>query len=157
MPDTPGHRAALGKQDNQYGTAGYPQIRLVALVACGTRAIIDAVFGPTAEGEKTYLPRLLRSVHAGMIVLLDRGLSSNALPAGVTGTHADFLARLPAARKPPVLGRLPDGSYLSVKGGGSRFEKAQLPVGTAGLNRRPLDPQECIHIPATRTFPRFRR
>ena len=39
VPDTPGHRAQLGKQDNQYAPAGYPQLRLVALVACGTRAI----------------------------------------------------------------------------------------------------------------------
>src|SRR5438067_1777088 len=83
-PDSCGHRARLGKQDNQYATAGYPQIRLVALVACGTRAIIDAVFGPTAGGEQVYLPRLLRSLHEGMIVLLDRGLSSAALLAAVT-------------------------------------------------------------------------
>ena len=78
-------------------------------MACGTRAIIDAVFGPTADGEPAYLAWLLRSVHKGMIVLLDRGLSSGALLAAVAGTRADFLARLSAARKPPVLGRLPDG------------------------------------------------
>jgi hypothetical protein len=30
---------------SQHGQAGYRQIRLVALVACGTRAVIDAVFG----------------------------------------------------------------------------------------------------------------
>jgi hypothetical protein len=114
VPDTPGHRSRLGKQDNQYGIAGYPQIRLAALVACGTRAIIDAVFGPTTDGEPAYLSRLLRSVHTGMIVLLDRGLSSNAVLAAVAGTNADFLARLTASRKPPVLHRLPDGSFLSV-------------------------------------------
>jgi len=116
VPDTPGHRARLGKHDNQYATAGYPQIRLVALVACGTRAIIDAAFGPTAEGEPAYLLRLLRSAHPGMIVLLDRGLSSNALLAAITGAQADFLARLSASRKPPVLQRLPDGSFLSILG-----------------------------------------
>src|SRR5215471_8951439 len=116
VPDTPGHRARLGKRDNQYATAGYPQIRLVALVACGTRAIIDAVFGPTADGEPAYLTRLLRSLHTGMIVLLDRGLSSNALLAATAGTHADFLARLSATRTPPVLRRLPDGCFLSTPG-----------------------------------------
>ena len=36
VPDTPGHRARLGKQDNQYATAGYPQIWLVTPVGCGT-------------------------------------------------------------------------------------------------------------------------
>jgi len=86
-------------------------------VACGTRAIIDAVFGPTADGEAVYLAWLLRSLHAGMIVLLDRGLSSNALLAAVASTRADFLARLSATRKPPVPARLPDGSFLPVLGG----------------------------------------
>ncbi len=131
VPDTRGHRARLGKQDNQYATAGYPQIRLVALVACGTRAIIDAAFGPTATGEPAYLTQLLRSVHAGMVVLLDRGLSSNALLAATAGTHADFLARLSANRKPPVLHRLPDGSFLSILGGVKvRIIECQITIAT---------------------------
>jgi hypothetical protein len=137
VPDTPGHRARLGRGSNQYtAAAGYPQIRLVALVACGTRAIIDAVFGPTARGEGAYLARLLRSVHAGMIVLLDRGLSSNALLAAVTSTHADFLARLSATRKPPVLTRLPDGSFLSVLGGVKvRIIECQITIATTAGTR----------------------
>ena len=131
VPDTCGHRARLGKQDNQYATAGYPQIRVVALVACGTRAIIDAVFGPTADGEPAYLTRLLRSLHEGMIVLLDRGLSSAALLAAVTSASAEFLARLSANRKPPVLRRLPDGSFLSVLGGVKvRVIECQITIAT---------------------------
>jgi hypothetical protein len=132
VPDAPGHRARLGKGSNQYTAAsGYPQIRLVALVACGTRAIIDAVFGPTAEGESTYVTRLLGSLHAGMIVLTDRGLSGNALLAALAGTRADFLARLSASRKPPVLRRLPDGSFLSVLGGVKvRIIECQITIAT---------------------------
>jgi hypothetical protein len=132
VPDTPGHRAQLGKGSNQYTAAcGYPQVRLVALVSCGTRAIIDAVFGPAADGEPVYVTRLLRSVHAGMIVLLDRGLSGNALLAATAGTRADFLARLSAARKPPVLARLPDGSFLSVLGGVQvRIIECQITIAT---------------------------
>jgi hypothetical protein len=131
VPDTPGHQVCLGKQDNQYAIAGYPQIRLVALVACGTRAIIDAFFGPTADGESTYVTGLLRSLHGGMIVLTDRGLSSNALLAAIAGTGADFLARLSASRKPPVLQRLPDGSFLSVLGGVKvRIIECQITIAT---------------------------
>jgi len=48
-----------------------------------------------------------------MIVLLDRGFASNAFLETVAGTGAALLARLPASRKPPVLRRLPDGSFLS--------------------------------------------
>jgi hypothetical protein len=46
VPDCPGTVARLGRTRSQHGQAGYPQIRLVALVACGTRAVIDAVFAP---------------------------------------------------------------------------------------------------------------
>lgn len=39
VPDNPATRTGLGKRSNQYTQAsGYPQITLVALVACGTRA-----------------------------------------------------------------------------------------------------------------------
>ena len=136
VPDTPGHRARLGKQDNQYATAGYPQIRLVALVACGTRAIIDAVFGPAADWEGAYAARLLGSLHRGMIVLLDRGLSGNMLLAAITGARAEFLARLSASRKPPVLRRLADGSFLSVLGGVKvRIIECQITIATTAGTR----------------------
>lgn len=45
VPDSPVHRARLGKGSNQYAASGYPQICLSALVACGTRAVLDAAFG----------------------------------------------------------------------------------------------------------------
>jgi Insertion element 4 transposase N-terminal/Transposase DDE domain len=114
VPDDPATRARLGKGSNQYTAAsGYPQILLVVLVACGTRAIIDAAFGPRSGGETGSGQRLARSLRAGMIVLLDRGFSSNAFLEKVAGTGAELLARLTASRKPPVLARLPDGSFLS--------------------------------------------
>jgi Insertion element 4 transposase N-terminal/Transposase DDE domain len=113
VPDSPLHRARLGKTTNQYATSGYPQICLSALVACGTRAVLDAAFGPRSNGETVYGRRLMRSVHAGMIVLLDRGFSSNAFLASVAATEAAFLVRVTAVRKPPVLARYDDGSYLS--------------------------------------------
>jgi hypothetical protein len=117
VPDSPGVVARLGRNRSQHGTAGYPQIRLVALVACGTRAVIDAVFGPTTAGETTQAQRLLRSLHAGMIVLLDRGFDSNKFLAALAATDADFLVRLKGNRKPPVLRRYRDGSYLSLIAG----------------------------------------
>lgn len=118
VPDDAGVRARLGKGANQYTAAsGYPQVALVALVACGTRAVIDAVFGPRKPGEVVLGRRLMRSLHPGMVVLLDRGFATNAFLADVAGTGAAFLARLSSLRKPPVLRALPDGSYLSVIAG----------------------------------------
>src|SRR6266480_1631109 len=109
VPDSPGNLAHLGRHRSQHGSAGYPQIRLVTLVACGTRAVIDAVFGPKSQGETTQARRLLRSLHAGMIVLLDRGFDGNDFLAAVAGTGADFLVRIRANRKPRVLRRYRDG------------------------------------------------
>jgi hypothetical protein len=93
VPDSPGNAARLGKNRSQHGTAGYPQIRLVALVAGGTRAVIDAVFGPKSVGETTHAVRLLRSLHTGMIVLLDRGFDGNADPDGLFGQAARVKSR----------------------------------------------------------------
>jgi DDE family transposase/transposase IS4-like protein len=115
VPDDPATRARLGKGSNQYTAAsGYPQIQLVALVACGTRAVIGAVFGARRDGGETGLAkRLARSLRTGMIVLLDRGFASNAFLEMVAATQAAFLARLSAARKPPVLRPFPDGPVIS--------------------------------------------
>jgi hypothetical protein len=133
VPDGPATRARLGKGSNQYTAAsGYPQILLVALVACGTRAIIDAVFGPRSRGEIAHGQRLARSLRPGMIVLLDRGFASNAFLETVAGAGAALLARLTASRKPPVLRRLPDGSFLSRLGALQvRIIECQITIATA--------------------------
>ncbi|MEV5126054.1 transposase [Streptomyces decoyicus] len=81
-------------------------------MACGTRAVFDAVFGPRKPGENVLGRRLLHSLHEGVIVLLDRGFATNAFLEAVDATGAD-LARLSATRKPPVLGRFDDGSFLA--------------------------------------------
>ena len=39
----------------------------------------------------------------------------------------------------------------------SGYKRSKNPSGRPDLNRRPLDPQESTHIPATRPFPCFRR
>ena len=117
VPDSPGNTARLGKNRSQHGTAGYPQVRLVALVACGTRAVIDAVFGTRADGETTYATRLLRSLHPQMIVLLDRGFDGNTFLGKVADTGADFLVRLNGNCKPAILARHRDGSFTSLIAG----------------------------------------
>ena len=116
------------------GSTSYPMLRLVALVACGTRSIIDAVFGPISSGETTYTLSLLRSLHAGMLVLADRNFAAGHLFAAVAATNADLLVRVKTGRgapKLPVLRRLHDGSYLSVFGGAQvRVTDAEITIAT---------------------------
>ena len=113
LPDSPRNLAVYSKQAGSHGGSGYPMLRLVALVACGTRTIIDAVFGPTGCGELDCTRLLRRSLHAGMLVLLDRNFDAAALIGQLSGTGAHLLVRLKGNRKLPVLGRYRDGSYLS--------------------------------------------
>ena len=79
IPDSPANLAGYSKQAGNHGGSGYPLLRLVALVACGTRTVIDAVFGPASCGEQDYARRLLAACTPGMIVLPDRNFDAAAL------------------------------------------------------------------------------
>jgi hypothetical protein len=113
VPDSPANQAGFTKHRCNNGGAGYPALRLLVLVSCGTRTVLDAVFGPTTDGETTYAPRLCRSLHKSMIVLLDRNFAAQALIAAIAQTGAQVLVRVKEGRRLPVLGRCGDGSYLS--------------------------------------------
>jgi hypothetical protein len=117
VPDTAANRGWLGKMNASLGVTGYPVIQLMTLVETGTRALIGAAFGTTAEGELAWARRLLHLLDESMLVLTDRGFDSGGFLAEVAATRAQFLARLNASRRPPVLARLPDGSFTSVIGG----------------------------------------
>ncbi|MBB6422057.1 hypothetical protein HDC93_007693, partial [Streptomyces sp. AK010] len=116
VPDTTAVLTRFTKQAGNHGGTGYPQVRLLALVACGTRTLIDAVFGPTTAGETTYAPRLLPSLRPGMILLADRNFGAQKLVADIAATGAEVLVRLKNGRRMPVLARYRDGSYLSALG-----------------------------------------
>jgi hypothetical protein len=117
VPDTPGNRGWLGKMNAALGETGYPVIQLMTLCETGTRALIGAVFGTTAEGELAWARRLLHLLDESMLVLMDRGFDAADFLREVTATGAQFLVRLNANRRPPLLGQLPDGSVLSLIGG----------------------------------------
>jgi hypothetical protein len=116
VPDTPANLARFARQPGHHGGSGYPLLRLLALTACGTRSILDAVFGPTSTGEPGYARQLLCSLKPGMIVLLDRNFDNGQLLNAIAATKAGLLVRLKRNRKLPMLARYPDGSYLSTIG-----------------------------------------
>jgi len=117
VPDTPANRGWLGKMNAALGVAGYPVIQFMALAETGTRALLGAAFGGTATSELDWARQLLHLLDESMLVLMDRGFDAGDFLAQVAGTGAQFLVRLNASRRPPVLGYLPDGSFTSVIGG----------------------------------------
>ena len=104
VADSEANLAVYSKQrGGANGGSGYPMLRLLALVSCGTRTVIDAVFGPVSAGETTYAPRLLGSLRAGMILLADRNFGAGFLAAQIAGTRADFLIRVRTGNSAPKL------------------------------------------------------
>lgn len=101
---------------NSAGCAGgYPQLRLVTLIGCGTRGLADAAFGPRATSEQ----ELTKTIAArgipgpGMLVIADRNFCGYPVVSALAATRADLLIRARADQVLPVLHALPDGSYLS--------------------------------------------
>ena len=113
VPGHPGEPRDLSPRRRLHGGTGYPLVRVLALVACGTRTIIDAVFGTDRIGETRYAYDLLAALHRGMIVLADRNFAARDLLVAIADTGADLLVRVKIGRQLPVCRRLRDGSYLS--------------------------------------------
>ena len=131
VADTPANCGVYTTQPGHHGGSGYPLLRLVALVACGTRSLIAVVFGPTSSGETTMTARLVDHLHGGMLVLCDRNLTTAALTRHIATSGAHLLGRCKADRKLPLLGRLPDGSWLSLLGGVQvRVVEAEITIAT---------------------------
>lgn len=92
---------------------GYPLLRLLVLVECGTRALLAATFGPESEGETGYARSLLGALDRTMLLLADAGFDAADFLTEVAATGAELLVRSSARRCPLIGERLPDGSYLA--------------------------------------------
>ncbi|WP_326699037.1 IS4 family transposase [Streptomyces sp. NBC_01754] len=143
LPDTPANLSVFPKaKAGPNGPAGYPMLRLVTLTACGTRTLMDAVFGTDVTGELTYARDLVtgagttRALRRGMLLLGDRNFSATRFVDTVASTGADFLIRAKThstALKLPILRRLPDGTFLS------RIGEVPVRVIEATLTLTPAD------------------
>ncbi|MFV2085624.1 IS4 family transposase [Micromonospora sp. LOL_021] len=132
VPDSPANLTTLVKHRCNHGTGGYPTIRLLALLACGTRTVIDAVFGPSTTGEPGYAPRLAASLRPGMLLLADRAYDTADLLTGLAATGTDLLVRCKNSRRLPVRRRHRDGSYQSQLGTlAVRVIDAQITIATS--------------------------
>jgi len=109
--------AAFGRQTGRADAeSGYPMLRLLTVVACGTRTVIDAVFGSYHVGETTYAPQLLGCLRPGMLLLADRNFAVTTLIEQIATTQAHLLIRCKDARVLPPIKQLPDRTWLARMG-----------------------------------------
>ena len=133
--DTPANAAAFGGVQG-----GGPQLRLLALIECGTHALIDAVFdGVARASEQKLARRLLRALGPGMLLLADRNFPGWELWGLAAGTGADLAWRIKKNLVFTPLTVLPDGSFLSVMP--TPAENVRLGQARAG-GRVPSGPPE---------------
>lgn len=114
VPDSVANLGAYHRQTGgPHGDSGYPMVRMLAVVACGTRTIVDAVFGTYGVSEIAYAPKLLGCLRDGMLLLADRNFAAASLIEQIVDSKADLLIRCKTNRRLPVIERLPDGSWLA--------------------------------------------
>lgn len=117
VPNSAANEATFGRQTGRPDAAsGYPMLRLLTVVACGTRTIIDAVFGPYTIGETTYAPTLLGCLRPGMLLLADRNFAVTTLIEQISIADAHLLIRCKDARVLPPIKRLADQTWLARMG-----------------------------------------
>jgi hypothetical protein len=151
VADTPANRAAFGDPPGgRIGPGRYPQIRLLSLIACGTRALVDAAWSTVSTGEQLLLDKLVYrgNFHPGMLVLADRYFSGHPQVARIAATGADLIIRVQCHRRLPVLRELPDGSYLSVLPYSDHPSKAERDRARGQrLPRRGLKARQALGLP----------
>lgn len=117
VQDTDENFAFFGKPGGRGGSndAGYPQLRLAALLNLSTRLISDLRFGPYSTSEQHLASQLWTNLPPTSLTILDRGFVNYAVFASLfdRGDDRHFLVRMRADMKPQLTVELPDGSWLA--------------------------------------------
>jgi hypothetical protein len=142
--DTPANAARFGYVSAKGGHGPYPQVLVMALAECGTRAITAVEAGNAEDAEQPLAAALAQrpgNLQAGMLVTADRGLYSYGLLAAVREAGADFAVRVTARLDLPALEWLPDGSYRSYvaepKAKNATRNRSRLANGTMKVTELP--------------------
>jgi hypothetical protein len=133
LPDTPENGAEFGYPGNDAGPGPFPQIRVVGLGECGTRAVLGAATSGLATGEQPLTRQLLGKLAPGDLLLADRNFLSHGLLAEVLAAGVHVLWRAKSDVDLPVLQVLPDGTWLS---------RIADPAASRRMRRNGADPKD---------------
>lgn len=118
VPDSDDNYEYFGKPGGRGGSgdAGYPQLRLCALMSLDTRLIVDARFGPWSRSEQDLATELWPALPDSSLTILDRGFVNYSVLAKLiaSGTDRHVMVRMRANMKYERLELLPDGTELAL-------------------------------------------
>ena len=121
MPDTDENRAYFHKPSSQKGQAGFPLVRIMALLAFPVRLVVKVAYAPYSgkgTGERTLVMQILEStVLQDALFLLDAGLYSFKLIYTILQKDGHFLIKVPSNFTVKIIKKLADGSYIAIVSG----------------------------------------
>ncbi|MBX7102357.1 MAG: IS4 family transposase [Myxococcaceae bacterium] len=116
VPDSPENREEFGGQHagGGRGDSGYPQVRVVALMAVRSHILAAFRFGPYASGETTLARDVWDEVPADSLVLVDRGyLVKKDLYNLERSRNRHWLTRSKVNTRWSIIETLGKGDYLA--------------------------------------------
>jgi hypothetical protein len=132
MPDTPTLQDAFGQPNVQRPGCGFPMVRLLGLFHAGTGLLLKLVVAPLLTHDLALVRAVHPSLHAGDVLVADRGLCSYAHLAllAQAGVHAvlrlgarqlvDFTPGrpfvMPGVRRTPAVKGIPRSRWLKAVG-----------------------------------------
>jgi hypothetical protein len=132
MPDTPALQDAFGQSTEQRPGCGFPMAHLLGLFHAGTGVLLKLVVAPLLTHDLAHVQAVHPSLHAGDVLVADRGLCSSAHLALLVqaGVHAvlrvgarqivDFTPGrafvTPSVRRTPAVKGIPRSRWLKALG-----------------------------------------
>ena len=149
-PDTPENAIRFGYSGvKKNEKSAFVKVPAMALAECGTHAVVEVEVGTEADDEHSLANRLVAvtdKLEPGMLVMTDRGLYSYHLLSGIVERGADVCMRVTATLDLPVLGWLPDGSYVSyiAEPGAKAKARSKLKSGAVSITGLPGMPVRVV-------------
>jgi hypothetical protein len=137
LPDTRANVEAFGRPPRSgrgEENVGYPQMRMVGLVECGTHVVFDVAIAGLRTGEHALARQVFRSLQPGVLLLADRGFFGVDLWQTAAATGADLLWRVRKDTVLAVVEQLPDGSYFS-----EIFDQSDIGHSRSGVRVRVVE------------------
>jgi hypothetical protein len=103
----------FGQFGNQHGKGGFPQVRVVALLECATRAPVGFAHGEGRANEGRLADRMVDRLRPDMLVLADRGFHSFARWRDWSKRCGALVWRVARDLRLKPDRVLPDGSFLA--------------------------------------------
>jgi hypothetical protein len=113
VADSAKNERAFHRPGVSFGSAAYPQLRIVSLLENGTHVLFGAAVGGCQIGEMTLAKKVIKRLPSDALCLADRGFFGYPLWCAALATGAQLLWRVSSNLVLPRLRELPDRSYLT--------------------------------------------